>query len=204
MKRKMKRTLVILMAAACIFAGCSRSLKFTVESDVASAGLPVYADSVMIEYETMVQPVKAAVHQKAFTIQGKVDKPTFAQIRAVGAQRKSSKSLILEKGTITFQQGRACGTPLNDATFQFHQRLKEISEAHKGKQDLMPAIEAEFFSFVAGHKNDPCAVYAILLSSHVLSRDAITRLIASASPDVRNNGEVRSLSRKLNNAGPNE
>lgn len=200
----MKRTLVILMAATCVFAGCSRSLRFTVESDVTSAGLPSYADSVMIEYETMVQPLKAAVQKKAFTIEGKVDKPVLAQIRAVGRDRKSSKTLILEKGTISFQNGLACGTPLNDATLAFTHHLKEVAEQHKGSKDLLPAIEEAFASFVNEHKNDPCAAYAILLAKGRLPKDVITKLIASAGPDVQNHGDVRSLSRMLQNAGPDE
>lgn len=200
----MKRTFVILMAATCVFAGCSRSLRFTVESDVTSAGLPSYADSVMIEYETMVQPLKAAVQKKAFTIEGKVDKPVLAQIRAVGRDRKSSKTLILEKGTISFQNGLACGTPLNDATLAFTHHLKEVAEQHKGSKDLLPAIEEAFASFVNEHKNDPCAAYAILLAKGRLPKDVITKLIASAGPDVQNHGDVRSLSRMLQNAGPDE
>ena len=200
----MKRTLVILMAATCVFAGCSRSLRFTVESDVTSAGLPSYADSVMIEYETMVQPLKAAVQKKAFTIEGKVDKPVLAQIRAVGRDRKSSKTLILEKGTISFQNGLACGTPLNDATLAFTHHLKVVAEQHKGSKDLLPAIEEAFASFVNEHKNDPCAAYAILLAKGRLPKDVITKLIASAGPDVQNHGDVRSLSRMLQNAGPDE
>lgn len=204
MQRKMKRSLALLVAAACLFAGCSRSLRFTVESDVNSLKLPVQTDTIMIEYETMTAPVKVPVKKDAFTIKGKVDKPIIAQIRGLNQERKTSRTLILEKGTISFQDGLPCGTPLNDAVSEFTRDLMDYLRDHRKDPDAREQVEEKFFSFVARHKDDPCAVYAILFAKRILPKPDLERLIHSASAEVQNNGDIRSMVRKMNNGLPNE
>ena len=190
----MKRIAIFLTALALLATGCQKGQKFTVTGDLKSAGLATYADTLLLGGESIETPYKTAVVDHAFTFTGRVEKPTYARVMVQDRENKYSKSLILEKGVITFKDGFACGTPLNDANFQFHERIQQIAQENKDDREAATkAIEAEFFSFVAQHKNDPCAIFAILRSNTFMTPEAALRLIDSASSDVQNNGNVRAL-----------
>ena len=200
---KMKRTLLFLMAAACILAGCSHSLKFKVESDLASAGFPENADTVLLANEVFQTPLKAAVKDGAFVLKGKVETPQFSLLSAFGPGRKITRSLILEKGDIRFEDGYAVGTPLNDAVTALTRDLQQLAQEKKGDlEGLKKAASEKISAFVSEHKGDPSAIPALFLAERVMEPEALLDLIATTKPEVRNHGEITILKGRLNGGRP--
>jgi uncharacterized protein YyaL (SSP411 family) len=194
----MKRTVFYLLAAACILTGCHRMQKFTINGDLAAARLPEDTQTIQLVSEGLVQPLTATVTDGAFSFQGEVENPVLAKFISSTGKQQFYPSVILEKGTITFEDGRPVGTPLNDANKAFIQQLKDIRTAHSGdKEGYHKAAEEAFFAFVSQHKKDPCAVFAILLADQRLAPESILKLIATASPENQNFGEVRSLANRM-------
>ena len=119
---------------------------------------------------------------------------------AIGSYKRQAKFMILEKGTITFKNGYAYGTPLNDSTAAFSERLRSMKNKYPNPEDmelLRQSVEDEFFAFVARHKNDPCAVYAILLAHKRLENDKLLKLIQSTSPEIQLDGDVHAIKASL-------
>ncbi|MBQ9192518.1 MAG: DUF4369 domain-containing protein [Bacteroidales bacterium] len=201
---KHARILLILACAACLLAGCSRTQKFTVASDPASARIPE-AQAVLVISEGLAQPIEAPVTDGSFTLQGEVKKPAFAYLLPKNGTRKDYRGFILEKGAISFQEGHATGTPLNDAVNAFVLRLRDVRAQYSTPgAEMTKAIEQEYLSFVTEHKNDPCAIYAILQSNRRISEDAQRKLIEAVSPEIRNNGEIRLAANRLKSGARNE
>lgn len=193
------RIFLLISAVACLTVGCSRPQKFTVQGTLKDIKFPK-ADSVRIESSLLATPIFAPVNDKAFALRGKVKEPTIGKIFAVGTKRRNAHFLILEKGAITFKDGLACGTPLNDSTVAFTHRLRELNKKYPAPEDRelrQKAIEKEFSDFVARHKDDPCATYAILLGNNRLSPDALLKLIRSASSKIQNDDDVHALKKNL-------
>ena len=195
----MKRILLFLAAAACLASGCTRYQKFTVQGTLKDIKFPK-ADSVRMESELLEKPIFAPVNDKAFVLQGKVKSPTIGKLYTVGTRKRNSRFMILEKGTITFKDGIPCGTPLNDSTAAFTARLKSLTDKFPNPEDKearQKAFENEFIDFVARHKDDPCAVYAILLAQNRMEPEVLLRLIRSTSTKIQNNGDVHTLKKNL-------
>ena len=195
----MKRLHILLTiaAAACLAVGCQRGLKFTVTSDIESAKFPP-CTAVILSSEQLAQPVEVEVKDGAFVIQGKVEKPAYATLVPNSNDRKGTRALILEKGTITFQEGKAVGTPLNDAIVDFTRQLKDVFAQHpSGSPELIAAVDQTYLDFVTLHKDDPCAVFAIMHANRRISPQTQEKLIAAVSPEIRNQGEVRMASFRL-------
>lgn len=194
----MKRTVLYLLAAACILAGCSRSQKFKISGDLASAGLPEDTESIQLISEGLAQPLTAVVTDGSFTIEGEVEKPALAKLISSSRKQQRFPAVILEKGEITFEDGRPVGTPLNEENKAFIQQLKDIRKQYAGNRDeFIKATDEAYLAFVSKHKKDPCAVFAILLADQRLAPETILKLIATASPENQNVGEVRTLAKKL-------
>ena len=197
---KMRRIVLLIAAAACLAVGCSRSQKFTVQGTLKDIKFPK-ADSVRMESELLEKPIFAPVNDKAFIIQGKVKEPTIGKIFTVGTKRRNARFMILEKGTISFKDGIPYGTPLNDSTAAFTERLKSLNEKFPNKEEdkdaRQKAFENEFITFVARHKDDPCAVYAILLAQNRMEPEVVLRLIRSTSTRIQNDGDVHALKKDL-------
>ena len=190
----MKRTVLYLLAAVCILAGCSRTQKFKISGDLASAGLPEDTESIQLVSEGLSQPLTAVVTDGTFAFEGEVEKPVLAKFVSSSRKQQRFPSLILEKGDITFEDSRPVGTPLNEANKLFIQQLKDIRKENAGNRDaFVKATEEAYLAFVKEHKKDPCAVFAILLADQRLAPETVLKLIATASPDNQNVGEVRSL-----------
>ena len=68
----MKRTTLLLIAAALLAFSCSRVQKFTVSSSLGAAHLP-QGDTVLVMSEMLPQPIKAAVKDSSFTLRGSVE-----------------------------------------------------------------------------------------------------------------------------------
>lgn len=194
----MKRILLFLAAAACLASGCTRYQKFTVQGNLRDIKF-TKADSLRLESDLLDKPLVVPVNDKDFVIKGKVSSPCIGKIFSSSARRKS-QFLILEKGTISFKDGLACGTPLNDSTAAFTERVKAVAHKYSNPEDRelrKKAIEDEFASFVSRHKDDPCAAYAILLAKNRIESDVILKLIQSASPKIQNDGDVKALKKVI-------
>ena len=197
----MKKFRIFLLVAtvACLTVGCNRPQKFTVQGTLKDIKFPK-ADSVRLESELLAKPIFAPVEDKAFVLNGKVKKPTIGKVFAIGSYKRQAKFMILEKGTITFKNGYAYGTPLNDSTAAFSERLRSMKNKYPNPEDmelLRQSVEDEFFAFVARHKNDPCAVYAILLAHKRLENDKLLKLIQSTSPEIQLDGDVHAIKASL-------
>jgi len=197
---KMRRIVLLIAATACLAVGCSRSQKFTVQGTLDDFKFPK-ADSVRLESELLDKAIFAPVTDKAFVINGKVKEPTIGKIFTVGTKRRNARFMILEKGTISFKDGIPYGTPLNDSTAAFTERLKSLNEKfpnrEEDKEARQKAFENEFIDFVARHKDDPCATYAILLAQNRMEPEVILRLIRSTSLKIQNNSDVHALKKDL-------
>ena len=190
----MKKRVILLLAAAAVLVGCGQ--KFTVQGTLDDLKFPA-ADSVVVEYETMTAPIKAAVQDGAFTLSGKVKKPTFAKVSTLGVSPRFTRVLVLEKGHISFKDGRAVGTPLNDAADAFTKSLNELNHQYQDPESRREALEKAFSDFVSKHKKDPCAIYAILLGNHRMTPEFLLELIQSTSSEIQNDGDIHSLAKQL-------
>ena len=189
----MKRIAILLLAAACLLAGCSRGQKFTVNGTLRETGFKG-ATGAKIEYELMEGTLQAPFTDTTFTIKGKVKKPIIAKLSAVGTEKRITRYFILEKGTISFHRGMAQGTPLNDSTYAFTQKVFDTAHKYTGqKERQVKAIEDVFSDFVSRHKDDPCAVYAIVFGYQKLRKEFMRDLIKSTSPAIQNDGEVHAV-----------
>lgn len=194
----MKHTVFYLLAAACILTGCHRMQKFTISGETSAAGLPDDAQTIQLVSEGLDHPLIATVTDGAFSFQGEVKEPVLAKFVSSSANQQHFPSVILEKGNITFENNRPVGTPLNDANKAFIEQLQAIRKEHAGNRDaLVKATDEAYLAFVTQHKKDPCAVFAILLADRRLAPETILKLIAAASPENQNVGEVRTLKSRL-------
>ena len=185
----------MLLASAVVLAGCAK--KFNVQGTLDGARLRT-TESVVVEYETMSEPLKADVKDDAFALSGKVKKPIIAKLSTVGVSPRNTRLFILEKGDITFKDGLACGTPLNDSTYAFSHRVVDVAKKNASDKDaLKNAVNKEISDFVSRHKNDPCAVYAILYAGHRVDADFLHELIKTTSRQVQNDAEVHGLNSQL-------
>ena len=193
----MKRIVIVLTALALLATGCQKGQKFTVQGTVKETGFKD-ATSVKIEYELMENTLEAPVAGEAFLIKGRVPKPMFAKLSAIGGEKRMVRYFILEKGDITFKRGMACGTPLNDSTLAFTHRVSDIAQQYKGQRELqVQHIKEEFTAFVSRHKDDPCAIYAVMFGHNKLNKDFLLDLIESTSKEIQHDGEMRALYKEL-------
>ena len=193
----MKRIAILLLAATCLLAGCSRGQKFTVQGTLKDTGF-TGATAVKVDYDMIQETLEAPVVDDAFTIQGRVKKPTIAKLQAVGTEKRLSRVFIAEKGNITFEKGLAVGTPLNDSTSAFIHRVSDLAKEYKGQKEAQnKAIEAEFTAFVTRHSDDPCAVFALMFGNHKFNPDLMRKLIDGLSPAIKNDGEILALEKEL-------
>ena len=194
----MKRTVFYLMAAVCLLAGCNRMQKFTINGDLASAGLPAETKTIQLVSEGLPQPLVATVTDGNFSFQGAVKEPVLAKLISDSQDQKRFPSLILEKGAITFQDNRPIGTKLNEANKLFIEQLNAVRKENAGNREaLIKATDETYLAFVTEHRKDPCAVFAILLAEGRIAPETILKLISTASPAVQDVGEVRSLSTRI-------
>ena len=193
----MKHSVLILLAAALLVAGCGKARPFTVNGTLEDAKISIQADSVRVECEAIEQTVKAAVSEGAFTLKGKVSAPSIAKFAAFGDYNQATRLIILEKGTISFRDGRAVGTPLNDSTDAFVQRYANLLKAYQDPEQRLAAVKKEMSSFVARHKDDPCAAFAIMMSDQRLDPSFTLELINTVSPGIQNVGSIHAMKGRL-------
>ena len=195
----MKKSVLFLLASVAVLAGCSRGQKFTVQGTLRDFGFPPTTDSVKVEYELLEKPFLAAVNDKAVLVQGRVKKPVLATVESIGTDRRNLRFFILEKGDITFQNGMATGTPLNDSTRAFLANISTVAKQYTGQKEAQTeAVHKEISSFVSRHADDPCAIFAIKFADHKVSNDFLRQLIKSTSPAIQNDGEIHALTTRLN------
>ena len=190
----MKHTRIyFLLAALLLLAGCGRGSSFVVKSTLEDARFSDRVDSVMVLNDQMQVALKAPVVNGEFTVHGKVDGAVYTWLSALGDTRRANRPFIAEKGTVTFQDGLACGTPLNDEDFAFTKRLQGLRDQFSGDA-LKDATLKEFIDFITRHPSDPCALYAIHLGeSSRLPRAWMKQIIEAASPAIQNDTDVKAI-----------
>lgn len=198
----MKHSAIILIAATCcLIAGCGKSQRFTAEGTLKDAGFKEKADSIILSSEFLQRPITVGVNDGAFFIKGKATQPGVATLTTYGYGRKNSRLLILEKGKITFQNGLAAGTPLNDEAAAFMQGVGEIRKSFVGSnmtvEQRKKALEDYISGFVARHKDDPCAALAIMGAYRRMEPSFILGLIETCSPEIQNVGEIHVMKGRI-------
>ena len=190
----MKRTSVyLLLAAALLLAGCGRGSSFVVKGTLEDARITTPVDSVMVLNDQLPVALKAPVEKGEFKVSGKVDGAAFSWLSGLGGSRRVNRPFVAEKGTITFQEGLACGTPLNDENFAFTKRLQGLKDQYSGDA-LKEATLKEFTDFLALHPSDPCALYAIHLADGSRLPGAwVKQIIEAAAPAIQNDSEIKAI-----------
>lgn len=198
----MKRIAIFMTALAILATGCSKGQKFTLESDLASAHFDPKTESLVLESDVLSEPVTIPVQNGRFSYSGRVEKPAVATLKAVGG-KVSSPMLVLEKGVISFQDGLACGTKLNDNAADFLRSIREIPKKHPGDRAATTeeAVQAAH-KYVDDHAKDPSVILALSIARRFVSPEEMLQLIESTSPAIQNDSHVQLMKVVLKNRRP--
>ena len=198
----MKRIAIFMTALAILATGCSKGQKFTLESDLASAHFDPKTESLVLESDVLSEPVTIPVNDGKFSYSGKVEKPAVATLKGVGG-KASAPMFVLEKGAITFQDGLACGTRLNDDASEFLRSIREIPKKHPGDRAATTeeAVQA-VRKYVSDHAKDPSAILALSIARRFASAEEMVKLIESTSPAVQNDSHVQLMKVVMKNRKP--
>ena len=193
----MKRIVIFMTLLALLATGCKREQKFTLTSDLNEARFDLKTDSLTLQSEALPTPVTVYVKDGVFSCTGELEKPAIATLRGGGIMN-TTRQLILEKGTITFKNGLACGTPLNDAVYDLSQSLRKLEGDRFGDKEAN-AEEAvkQTREYLAKHNNDPSAVVALLAVRRFTSPQTMSELIDMTSKEVQNDGSIRRIKSQI-------
>lgn len=194
----MKRFALIMAALLAIIAtGCNKDQKFTLKGDLASARFEPGIDSLFLQSDAFSRVISIPVRNGSFSYRGRVGKPAFATLRAVG-DKPVTRMIVLEKGTITFQDALPCGTPLNDASSELNRSLRVLAKEHAGDNAaIINAHEKAFRKYLSEHSDDPSAVIALHMARRLLRPAALSDLIDMTSAEIQNDGNVRKLKQQI-------
>lgn len=191
-----KNRIVLFFIAGCILVGC-KARKFDIQADLETAGFRA-AESVQVQSEVLEAPLTAEIKDGHFALSGKVKKPAFAKLSLIGGISRQGYPFVLEPGHIVFTEKHAEGTPLNDSTAAFVRGIQELDAAMKGQPEkLVPAVNAKVKAYVQRHAKDPSSIYVILFAQGGLSKEELKELIGLLSPELQNEGAVRSIIQSL-------
>ena len=191
-----KNRIVLFFLATCLLVGC-KARKFDIQADMETAGFRA-AESVQVQSETLEQPLTAEIKDGHFALSGKVNKPAFAKLNLLGGISRQGYPFILEPGHIVFTEKHAEGTPLNDSTTAFVISIQALDVAMKDRpEDLVAAVNARVKAYVQRHAKDPSSIYVILFAQRGLSKEELKELIGLLSPELQNEGAIRTISQSL-------
>ena len=191
-----KRSIALMLLAACVLVGC-KGRKFDIQADMDTAGFRP-AESVQVQSEALERPMTAEIKDGHFAVSGKVKKPTFATLSLIGGPTRQGYPFVLEHGHIVFTEKHAAGTPLNDSTAAFVESVRALEIAMKDQPEKLPAVvNAKVKAYVKRHAKDPSSIYIILFAQRGLSKEEMKELIGTLSPELQNEGVIRSINQNL-------
>lgn len=196
-KMNMKRIVMIMAALAILVTGCSKGQKFTLKGTLENANFKQAADSLSLQSDYITTIYTIPVKDGAFSFSGRVEKPVLATLKELG-KKVVNKPIILEKGTITFENGFPRGTPLNDAFYNFSQQIKETLQANRETpQAAKEALLNVFRDYLTQHSNDPSAVIAIMTARRYVTPDEMSELIALTSKSIQKDSHVDKIKMEI-------
>ena len=193
----MKRIVIFLSALALLATGCNKGQEFTLTGDLASIGFDPMTTSLTLQSDALPELVTIPVENGTFTYTAKVEKPAAATLKTANV-KAGTRMLVLEKGTITFQDGLPAGTALNDAASELTRSLREIMR--KGKGDVS-AARAECVdvlrTYLSQHGKDASAPIAIVVARRFADPAQLGELIEMTSKEVQNDSNVHKIKKQL-------
>ena len=185
-----------MLLAACALVGCKGG-KFDIQADMDTAGFRK-AESIQVQSEALETPLATDIKDGHFAVSGKVKKPAFATLSLIGGPTRQGYPFILEPGHIVFTEKHAAGTPLNDSTTAFVKSVQALAAARKDQPETVAAeVSAKVKAYVKRHAKDPSSIYVILFAQRGLSKDEMKELIGILSPELQNEGAIRSIKQNL-------
>ena len=64
-------------------------------------------------------------------------------------------------------------------------------------EDLVAAVNAKVKAYVQRHAKDPSSIYVILFAQRGLSKEELNELIGLLSPELQNEGAIRTIKQSL-------
>ena len=194
----MKRIAIFFTALALLATGCNKGQKFTLEGDLESAKFSLLTDSLLLKSDAL--PTQITIHLKdgKFSYTGRVDKTAAATLKGVGGPIVT-KRVILEKGTITFQDGLPCGTILNDAYAELSRSLQAIAKENVGNPEAVYSASADVLrTYLSEHGKDQSAVAALMTGRRYVKPEVLSELIEMTSPAIQIEGDIHWMKKQLN------
>ena len=196
-KMHMKRIALIMAALAILITGCSKGQKFTLKGDMQGANFKQAADSLILQSDDLPTIFTIPVKDGAFSFSGRVPKPVLATLKEPG-KKVVNKPIVLEKGTITFENGFPRGTPLNEAYYELSQQIKETIQANReNPKATHEAVSKLFHDYLTQHSNDPSAVIALMTARRYVRPDTMSELIALTSKSIQHDSHIDKISLEL-------
>ena len=196
-KMNMKRIALIMAALAILVTGCSKGQKFTLKGDLETANFKQAPDSLILTSDYMPAIHTIRVKDGAFTFSGRLEQPILATLKAPG-ERVVSKPLILEKGTITFENGHPRGTPLNEAFYGLSQQVREALQANRENPEAkQEALFKIFHDYLAQHSDDPSAILTIMAAQRYVDPAQMSELVALTSKSIQNDSHIDRIKLEL-------
>jgi hypothetical protein len=200
-KMNMKRIALIMAALAILVTGCSKGKKYTLTGSLETANFKQSPDSLILVSDDLPNIYTIPVKDGAFSFSGRVVKPVVATLKEPG-KKVVNKPIVLEKGTITFENGYPRGTPLNEAFYELSQQVKETIRANRENQEAIPeALSKLYRDYLTQHSDDPSAVIALMSARRYMKPDMMSELIALTSKSVQNDSHIDKIKMELRMRG---
>ena len=194
----MKRIVIFLTALAILATGCNKGQKFTLQGDLESAKFSPATDSLLLQSDALATLISIPVKDGKFSYSGKVDKSAAATLKGVGGPIVT-KRVVLEKGTITFQDGLPCGTKLNDAYAELCRSLQAIAKEKAGDTEAVYSACADVLrTYLSKHGKDQSAVAALMTGRRYVTPETLSELIGMTSPAIQIEGDIHWMKKQLN------
>lgn len=189
----MKRIVILLTALALVATGCNKGQKFTLTGDLEKARFDAATDSLLLQSDAFPTVLTIPVRNGAFSYSGRLEQPALATLKAPGV-KVANKLIIVEKGTITFENGYPRGTPLNEAFYELDQQVRETVRVNRTSPQAIPeAMFKLFHDYLSQHADDPTAVLAIVTARRFLKPDQMAELIAMTPKSIQRDSHISKI-----------
>ena len=196
----MKRIAIFFTALALLATGCNKGQEFTLTGDLESAGFKFTPEALILQSDALDQLVTIPVKDGAFSYTGKVSQATAATLKGSGEGKTFTQMVVLEKGTITFDDGYPCGTKLNDASSELGRAIRQAARDSNGDRAAATEVAVKAVrDYLSEHGKDASAVLALMRAKTFCKPDVLSELIDMTSPAVQNDGHIRQVSNQLTN-----